>query len=57
MKYFKEIKLKSNCIIIFDDIRFWNILPFWRKIAHPKLDLTHVGHWAGTGAIQWTNEN
>jgi hypothetical protein len=24
---------------------------FWNSIAHKKVDLTHLGHWSGTGAV------
>lgn len=57
MKNFEKMQLKSNSILIFDDIHFWNILPFWRKLAYPKLDLTPVGHWSGTGIVQWIRKD
>jgi predicted O-methyltransferase YrrM len=36
-------------ILIFDDIRIWKMLAFWRSLALPKLDVTSFGHWLGTG--------
>lgn len=49
----KAIGLKSNAIVIFDDIRLWNMLDIWRSVDFPKLDLTSFGHWSGTGVVQW----
>jgi len=40
-------------VMVFDDIRFWNMLGIWRKISFPKLDLTSFGHWSGTGLVEW----
>ena len=57
MKNFEKVQLKSNSIIIFDDIHFWNMFPFWRNLPYPKLDLTPVGHWSGTGIIQWIRKD
>jgi predicted O-methyltransferase YrrM len=50
---FKTISFSTNPLIIFDDIRLWNMLKFWRNIALPKLDVTSFGHWSGTGIIEW----
>jgi predicted O-methyltransferase YrrM len=40
-------------IVMFDDIRVWNMLATWRRISRPKLDLTSFGHWSGTGLVDW----
>lgn len=40
-------------LLIFDDIRVWNMLRIWRGIDRPKLDLTSFGHWSGTGLVDW----
>ena len=42
--------------LIFDDIKDWNMLAFWRTIRKPKLDLTSFGHWTGTGLVHWIHE-
>jgi len=39
-------------IVIFDDIRLWNMLDVWYELRWPKLDLTSFGHWSGTGVCQ-----
>jgi len=52
MDNLEKIKLKSDTILIFDDIRLWNMLGFWRNITYPKIDLTSFGHWSGTGVVQ-----
>ena len=49
----KAIGLKPNAVVLFDDIRLWNMLDIWRSIDFPKLDLTSFGHWSGTGVVQW----
>jgi|SaaInlStandDraft_2_1057019.scaffolds.fasta_scaffold103288_2 predicted O-methyltransferase YrrM len=48
-----SMKLTQNPIIIFDDIRVWNMLEIWREIDQPKLDLVGFGHWTGTGLVDW----
>lgn len=48
-----SISLPSNALVIFDDIRLWNMLQIWREVTKPKLDLTSFGHWSGTGLIDW----
>ncbi len=48
-----SIRLPPNALVIFDDIRLWNMLRIWRGITRPKLDLTSFGHWSGTGIIDW----
>jgi hypothetical protein len=45
--------LNDSCLIVFDDIRYWTMLDFWRDIARPKLDITSFGHFAGTGLVVW----
>jgi predicted O-methyltransferase YrrM len=46
--------LPQEPLIVFDDIRLWNMLRIWRGISRPKLDLTSFGHWSGTGLVDWT---
>ncbi len=52
----QEVGLKKNALLMFDDIRVWNMLAFWREISYPKLDLTSFGHWTGTGLVDWNND-
>lgn len=47
------LDLKSGTLLLFDDIRFWNMLDFWRTLDLPKLDLTGFGHFTGTGLALW----
>jgi predicted O-methyltransferase YrrM len=49
---FRSISFITEPLIVFDDIRLWNMLKIWRNISLPKLDLTSFGHWCGTGVIQ-----
>jgi hypothetical protein len=53
MQNFEKWELKKSCLVIFDDIRYWTMLAFWRAIARPKLDITSFGHFAGTGLVAW----
>lgn len=50
---FEQVQFKRRPILIFDDIRVWNMLKIWSDIKKPKLDLTSFGHWSGTGLVQW----
>lgn len=52
----EQIQLKKNCIVMFDDIRVWNMVKIWRDIKRPKMDLTSFGHWSGTGLIDWNGK-
>jgi predicted O-methyltransferase YrrM len=53
---FIELLLKTPrtkpALLMFDDIRLWNMLRVWADLPLPKLDLTSFGHWSGTG-ICW----
>jgi predicted O-methyltransferase YrrM len=43
-------------LLMFDDIRLWNMLRVWADLPLPKFDLTSFGHWSGTG-ICWVGRN
>ncbi len=49
----KPLRFKNSPIVMFDDIRVWNMLAIWRHLDRPKLDLTSFGHWSGTGLVDW----
>jgi predicted O-methyltransferase YrrM len=53
LKRFETAAFRRDPIILFDDIRVWNMLRVWRSIQRPKLDLTSFGHWTGTGLVDW----
>lgn len=53
LENFAAIGLRPGTLLVFDDIRVWNMLGIWRAIVHPKLDLTSFGHWTGTGLVDW----
>lgn len=48
-----ELRFAKPPIVVFDDIRLWNMLKIWRDLRRPKLDLTSFGHWSGTGLVDW----
>ena len=50
---FRSVPFTRNPLLVFDDIRVWNMLKIWRDLPMPKLDLTSFGHWSGTGLVQW----
>lgn len=53
MANLQSISFANNPIIIFDDIRMYALLKFWRDLALPKMDITSFGHWSGTGIAEW----
>lgn len=42
---------QRDCWLLIDDIKMWNMLGIWRRVASPKLDLTSFGHWSGSGLV------
>jgi predicted O-methyltransferase YrrM len=52
----QKLKIKNGCILLFDDIRQWNMLKIWHDIKMPKLDITSIGHFTGSGLIEWNND-
>lgn len=53
LESFGSAGLAQGAVLVFDDIRLWNMLGIWRDISMPKLDLTSFGHWSGTGLAEW----
>jgi hypothetical protein len=53
LRGFDEVGLDSHPIVMFDDIRLWEMLAVWQEIDRPKLDLTSFGHWSGTGLVDY----
>lgn len=56
LKYLSELKIKTDMILMFDDIRQWNMLDIWRRVERPKIDATSFEHWTGTGLIGWNGK-
>jgi predicted O-methyltransferase YrrM len=50
---FTSIGLRPHTLLVFDDIRIWNMLETWLRIQCPKLDVTSIGHYTGTGLVDW----
>jgi predicted O-methyltransferase YrrM len=50
--HFGQLAFARAPIVVFDDIRLWNMLAIWRNLPWPKLDLTSFGHWCGTGLAE-----
>ncbi len=53
LENFERAHFKKSPLMVFDDIRLWNMLAIWRGIQRPKLDLTSLGHYTGTGLVEW----
>lgn len=51
IKFLTKLKKKKKKILIIDDIKFYNMLNLWDKIESPKIDLTSLSHWSGTGIV------
>ena len=51
--YLDSIKFDKPPIVVFDDIKFYEMIEIWHGIKHPKIDLTSFGHWSGTGMVSW----
>ena len=47
-----SLKFDHPPIVLFDDVRLFPMLKFWRELALPKLDLTSFGHWSGSGIAE-----
>jgi len=53
--HFNTLKYSTQPIFMFDDIRLMNMIDIWNNINKPKLDLTSLGHWSGTGLVDWVS--
>lgn len=53
VEHLSTIRLPVGALVIFDDIRVWNMLAIWRDLRRPKLDMISFGHWTGTGVVDW----
>lgn len=51
---FARVGLQPCTLLVFDDIRIWKMLEIWRKIPYPKFDITTIGHFTGTGLVDWS---
>ncbi len=52
----QNLGIKDGTILFFDDIRQWNMLKIWSDIKMPKLDITSIGHFTGSGIIEWDSK-
>jgi predicted O-methyltransferase YrrM len=53
LQRFEDVGFTNMPLIVFDDIRVYNMLRIWREIRRPKLDVTSFGHWSGTGLVDY----
>lgn len=54
--HLNQCNFKNPPIILFDDIRVANMLWIWRGIDKPKMDITSISHWSGSGLVEWVNK-
>jgi hypothetical protein len=55
--YKKLIDINYKGIVICDDINInQGMKDFWNSVTHEKYDITEVGHWSGTGLINFSDE-
>jgi hypothetical protein len=58
--FYSWLKKKNyKGILIIDDIWYFKNMRdnLWSKIELNKYDLTHVGHWSGTGMVDFSDQN
>lgn len=41
----------SGALLVIDDIRFLTMVQLWRDLPYPKLDVTSLAHYSGTGLV------
>lgn len=46
------VKFEVPSLLVIDDIRLWSMLDIWKEIKLPKLDVTSLGHFSGTGLVR-----
>lgn len=47
-----KLRFAKPALLVIDDIRLWNMLDIWHEIPFPKLDVTSLGHFSGTGLVR-----
>jgi len=50
---FSKATFRAVPILLFDDIRLWNLLRIWKEICFIKMDMTSFGYLCGTGQGEW----
>jgi hypothetical protein len=55
--YDKLLKTNFNGFLICDDINLNDgMRNFWNSIDKEKYDISEIGHWSGTGVVNFSNE-
>ena len=57
--FFEKLRdIGYNGVVICDDIYLNdNMRNFWSNVKEKKYDLTHVGHWSGTGIVTFGDQS
>ena len=51
------ININYKGLFMLDDIHLNDGMKnFWNSITHEKYDITDIGHWSGTGLVNFSNE-
>jgi predicted O-methyltransferase YrrM len=53
LKHLEGLQFTRTPLVVFDDTRLLSMLGVWRGIRRPKMDFTSIGHWSGTGIVDW----
>lgn len=56
LRAFATCRFTRPTLLVVDDIRLWNMLDIWDEISLPKLDITSLGHYTGTGLVELAAE-
>jgi predicted O-methyltransferase YrrM len=55
METFKRLKFEKSPVLMFDDTKLMSMIRFWDELKHPKLDVTSLAHWSGSGLVEWSS--
>lgn len=50
---FRKVHFTNNPLFVFDDIKMHDMMKLWRELPLPKMDITSLGHYSGTGIAEW----
>ncbi|MGI8632695.1 MAG: O-methyltransferase [Solirubrobacterales bacterium] len=57
LRFLDSLDFRNAPVLVLDDIRVWKMLSVWRGIQRPKFDVTSLGHWSGTGLVDYSAES
>lgn len=51
-EHLRTLQPAGRPLVLYDDIRLWSMLRFWRLLPLPKLDVTSFASWSGSGLAE-----